>query len=100
MATLLEIGQIVSEAGWGDLHTKVRSAATIKAAAIMNLATPTQAQLDWAQEAIKLPYKAGDEVIYYVVATNSSASIAQILGASDTAIQNNVNDAVDKIIGA
>lgn len=100
MATLAEIGAITSEAGWGAFHQKVRAAVVIKAAAVLDSTTPTQAQIDWAQAAIKNPTDAGNDIVFYVIGTNSSVSIAGMLGANDSAIQTNVNAAVDVITGA
>ena len=100
MATLSEIAAIKSDPLWGSLQNKVRAACVIKAAAILNSATPTTSQVQWADSTLSSPTSSGDKVIYYVIATNSSATIAQIMGAADTAIQANVDDAVDKLIGA
>jgi hypothetical protein len=97
MATLEELGNITNDTNWGLLAEKVRAAAAIKAASIINSATPTAGQLAWAKSAINNPKNAGDDIIFYVISANAGATVAQIFSAPDTAIQNNVNDAVDKL---
>ena len=95
MATLAELGDITSDAQYGDLLKKVRVAAVIKAVAIINSTTPAQTALDWAKDAVANPTSAGDGLIYYVIGANESAALSAIYGASDTAIQTNVDAAVD-----
>lgn len=100
MATLAELGDITNDSQWGDFVKKVRVACAIKAAAIIESTTPGATALDWAKSTISNPVNAGDSIAYFVVATNNSLSLAQIYGANDSAIQSNVNTAVDAIYGA
>ena len=97
MATLLEIAGITGQAGWNDFSDKVKSAAVIKAAAVIDAASPPAARLEWAKSAITDPVSAKNSIIFYVVGTNNTASIAQILGATEALIQTNVDAAVDAI---
>jgi hypothetical protein len=80
-----------------DLRNKVVSAVLIKADAISALSTPTQLQIDWAKEAFGSPIATGEVIYRAVIAANKGATVANITGASDAAIQTNVDDAVDNI---
>lgn len=100
MATLLELSAITQEAEFNDLANKVRAAVIIKAAAVVNDSQSPASRLSWASQALARPFDAGDGIIPYVLGANASASVANILSAPDTAIQANVNDAVDALYGA
>ena len=56
--------------------------------------------LEWAKQSVAEPLKASNDIVYYVVSSNSSATLAQIYSASDVAIQNNVDAAIDSVYGA
>jgi len=100
MATYGELASIREQSGWAEFQNKVRVAAAIKAVAIFETTTPapTQAAIDWATAAIRSPSVGGDSVLWYVIGANDTATLAQILSASDTAIQDNVNEAVGVIV--
>ena len=97
MATYLELARITEQNEWGDFFDKVVTATAIKATAIIDSATPTQVALDWAKEAVNKPRQAGDGVVWYVIASNNGVTQAQILSASDNAIQTNVDAAIDAL---
>lgn len=97
MATLQELADLPENASWGDLVAKIRAALLIKAYNLTELPTPSQAQLDYATSVILDPGAQANQVAFYVVAANSGQTVANILGASDSAIQNNVNGAVDNL---
>jgi len=100
MATYLELSNIKANSGWNEFLLKVRAATAIKACAIIDSATPAVSLIEWAKSAIKSPTTAGNDLVNYIISVNNSATVTQILSASDTAIQNNINDAVDSIYGA
>ena len=52
-------------------------------------------RIKWAVKAIQSTVSEAERVYKYVLAANKSATVAQIMSASDTAIQDNVNDVVD-----
>ena len=52
-------------------------------------------RVKWAAKAIQSTASEANRVYKYVLAANKSATISQILGASDSAIQGNVNEVVD-----
>ena len=99
MATYLELSAIASDAQWNDLHSKIKVACLIKAAAIIDSATPGATALEWARSTTANATRAGEDIAGYVIASNSAATIAQIYGASDTVVQDKVNAAVDAIYG-
>ena len=95
MATYLELHGFISNS---NLQEKVAIAAIIKAQGLLDGATPTTDQITWALAAIQNPVGKSRELINYVLAANKGLTIVQIQGASDTAIQNNVDSAVDALI--
>lgn len=97
MATYIELANIQSAAGWSDFLNKVRVAAVLKAVALLDSATPTAAQVAWAKSTLASPNQGGDDVVWYVIGANAGVALSSILAASDTAVQNNVNAAVDVI---
>ncbi len=52
-------------------------------------------RLLWAQRAYRDPVGVGAEMLPAVLAANKDATVANITGATDAAIQTNVGDAVD-----
>lgn len=98
MATYSELAVIAQDAGFGEFVQKVRVAVVVKAVAFLGAATPTPAEIEWSVAALDEPGRAAHSVTWYVIAANSGAAVAQILGATDTAIQSNVNAAIDKIV--
>lgn len=98
MATLAELADFVQTPDYQALIKKIRTAIVIKAVAIGNLAVPTPAQIDFAKSALRDPSSESQIVSNYVIAANSTATIAQIVAATDSLIQTNVNNAVDKIL--
>lgn len=95
MATYLELYALRSNS---ELQDKVAVAAVKKAQSLIDAASPTAAQVAWAKEAIESPRDKALALLNYVLAANSTLSVAQIQGATDAAIQTNVNAAVDSII--
>lgn len=98
MATLAEIAGLCGNANWDSLVEKVRAACLIKAHAITVEATPTANELAWAKASFAEPRRAADSVVWCVIAANSGATVSQIIGASDSAIQTAVNAAVDNLL--
>ena len=97
MATYQEIAGIKSDPLWNGLQSKIRVACVKKAADIIDNGASTAPQLEWAKQCIENPISVSNGVENYVVAANSGATVAQILGATDTAIQTNVDAAVDAL---
>ena len=100
MATYEELASVYRDPEWTQLIEKIRVACAIKASAIIDSPAPAASLLAWAETAIKNPNKAGDDIAFYVVSANSSATLAQIWAATDVAVQDNVNTAIDALYGA
>ena len=95
MATYTEIRNIFSNT---DMRNKTTVACIVAAEAIRNEAVGTENhanRLLWAKAAFSNPTAVADKMLMAMLAANKDASAATILGATDTAIQNNVNAAVD-----
>lgn len=97
MATYAELSTIQDDAGWIDFHSKVRVAALVKAASVIDDGAAPASRLAWAKSAMSQPGQAANAVIMYVVASNAGQSISAIVGAADGAIQSNVSSAVDAL---
>ena len=95
MATYLELHGLRSNS---DLQDKVSVAVVKKAQSLIDAVTPTTAQITWANDAIDNPKGNAGSLLNYVLAKNSELTSAQIVGASDAAIQTAIDGAVDALI--
>lgn len=95
MATYSELYTLHSDEA---LRHRVAVAVTIKAQALLDLASPTAAQVTWATEALMHPLAQTDQLFRYVLAKNNTLTVAQIQGATDANVQTQIGAAVDKII--
>ena len=100
MANYAELSTIRDDPLWNDLLDKIVVATSIKAAEIIDTVTPAPTLLEWAKQAIAKPLNAANDIAFYVVAINQSATLAQIYAATDISIQNSVDSAIDSIYGA
>lgn len=80
------------------LRNKIQVACVVKAQALIDLASPTDNQVAWANNALTNPTQMMVKIMPYVLAANKSATTSQITGASDSTVQTNVDAAVDKLI--
>ncbi len=94
MATLAELQDLAHN---NDLRGKIERAITIKALAVTKEATPSADRLQWGDDALSSPEGQIQLMLNYVLAENASLTITQITSAVDTAIQTNVDDAVDAL---
>ena len=100
MATYLELFSARNDS---DLQDKVVVAVTIAAEAIRTDVSPptNQAQREaWAVGALSNPTSKMDEMLWAIISTNKDATLSAIVGASDSAIQTNVDAAVDLFAGS
>ena len=95
MATYPELFALRSNS---DLQDRSAVAVVKKAQVILDSATPTIAAVTWANEALQNPASKAGLLLNYVLAANSTLTVAQIESASDSALQTNVDAAVDVII--
>ncbi len=94
MATLTELQDLAHN---NDLRGKIERAITITALAITKEVSPSAERLQWGSDGLANPDDQVQLMLNYVLAENSAATIAQITTATDSAIQTNVNDAVDAL---
>ena len=94
MATYSELFTLSNDA---SLRNKVTVALVIKAQALLDTA-PTAAEVTWSKEALENPKSKADDLLFYVLAANKGLSVSAIEGATDSAIQTNVDAAVGVII--
>lgn len=95
MATYLELFSIRSEP---ELVEKLTVAVVVAAEAIrVDVAPPTNQvnRLKWASQVFANPSVEARSMLWAVLAANKSLTLAQITGASDAAIQTNVDAAID-----
>lgn len=95
MATYPELFDLRTDSG---LRNRIAVAVSVKAQALIDGANPTAAQIAWANEAIRDPEGKAATLQNYVLAANRNATVQQIQSATDAAVQENVNDAVDALI--
>lgn len=95
MATYTEIFDLRSNS---DLRNKIAVACVKKAQTLLDGVTPTANEVAWAANCLARPVDTANKIMNYVLAANSGLTTTQINGASDTAIQSNVDTAVDALI--
>ena len=96
MASYLEIKGLFTDS---ELHEKVEAAIVIAAAGLIT-GTETAEQARWAAKVFTSPSIEAKKALMGVLALNSSATIEQIKGATDSAIQTNVNTLVPALVTA
>ena len=95
MATYNELFSLMQNSG---LRNKIAVAVGVSADGIRTEsdATPNHAnRLIWAKSAFEQPMHAAEQVLWSVIIANKDASVAQIQGATDAAIQSNVDAVID-----
>ena len=95
MATYAELFDLNSD---DALRNKIAVAVVVKAQELIDGGSPTTAEITWANDAIGNPQSKASAIMNYVLAANKAATVAQIQGAADSAIQANVDTAVDALI--
>lgn len=95
MATYQEL-RVASEDGALLIKVQVACVVAANAVALEAPATPLHAQrMLWAADVFADPVSAARRMIWSVLAKNAGMTPAQIAGASDSAVQTNVNASVD-----
>ena len=95
MATYQEL---LSAAQNDVLRHKVRVGCLIAANTVMGEDVATlnhSGRMAWARLVYENPATAGEKMLWAVIAQNSGAPLAAITGASDAAVQTNVNAAIN-----
>ena len=93
MATLQELKSLMTDS---DLQEKVSAALIISVQAVLD-GTPTADQQKYAAHVFSNPAGEMKKALMSVLAVNSTATVAQITGATDTAIQTNVDGVIDTL---
>jgi hypothetical protein len=96
MATYAEL---VDASGDSGLLLKVRVATVIAADVIRANAGATAPQKTWAKSVFDNPESGQRAVLWSVLAQNKSATLAQIIGATDAQVQTAVDLAVPLLTG-
>lgn len=96
MATYAELNSLYSDS---DLQVKISTACVIKAHALLSTGGATAGQKALANEIFTSPSTITSKITKYVLAEHKDLSVAQIQGASDTAVQTAVDTALDALVG-
>jgi len=89
--------QLVATANADVLRQQIKMAIAMSALTITNEAAGTTNhanRLIWAKAALANPDNEVNRVVWYVLAANASATIAQITSATDATVQTNVDAAI------
>ena len=97
MATLTELVTLFSDSG---LRNRITAAAIIKAQTVLVDASAPAARKAWAESCLTNTNSMVELLFKYVLAASKAASLANITGASDEAIQSAVNAAIDAVYPA
>ena len=90
--------ELLTAASNDTVRQKVRVACIIAAETVRGEQTSVPnhtARLAWAKAVFDNPEATGEKMLWAVLAQNKSASLAAITGASDAAVQANVDAAID-----
>ncbi len=95
MATYTELFGLRSNSA---LINRIAVAVTIKAQTYIDTTPSVSDELAWASRVLSAPGTEAQKMLYYLVAVDNTASISQITGASDAAVQTRVDAAVDALV--
>ncbi len=99
MATYMELFALKNDS---DLQDKIAVAIVVAAETIRTDSSPPTNQtqrLTWARTAMHDPAAEATRMLWALLAVNKDLTVASIVGASDTAIQTAVDNAVDLFAG-
>ena len=91
MATHAELTALFSHTG---LRNSITVAVCKKAHALVTN-SPTADQREFALAALKSPQEHADWLLKYLLAANAALTVAQITGASESAIEEKVTEAIE-----
>lgn len=98
MTTLLQRKQLIDgELSDFDVREKIKGAAVTKASAVIAESTPSQARLDWANSVFMNPNPSVMQLFNYLIGAQTGVDPGDLATLTDTAIQNQVDTAVDKL---
>lgn len=83
-----------------ELLNRTEVAVVIAAQNLAEGATPTDDEKIWVAQVLGNPKAEARKVLMFVLAANNGATVAQIQGANDAALQTNVNTIVPILVDA
>lgn len=96
MATYLELRRLSND---GDLNNKMTTAVIVSANTLIS-GTPSADETAWAASVFSSPKGASKQALMAVLAENKDLTIAQIQGATDSALQAQVDVIVPTLVTA
>ena len=100
MATYQEIREIWGNASNDGLKAQVEVATVISAQAFLVSATASTDELKWASSVLSNPRGEAQKALMSVIAANKSVTVAQMQGASDAAVQTQIDSIVAGLVSA
>ena len=97
MASYLELQSLFND---NDLTLKIQTATIIAANNLLTAGAPSANDRKFAELAFSSPGAVAKKVLMSVLATNNGATVAQIQGAADSAIQTNVDAVIPQLVNA
>jgi hypothetical protein len=97
MASYIELRNLFSDS---DLGNKIDVAVMIAANELITSASPTVEGQAWAAHVFSNPRVEGQKALMAVLSLNKDATVAQITGAADVALQTNVDLVVPSLVSA
>ena len=99
MATYTDLHALRGSSTITPLRQKITVAIAIKANAIAKSATPTEAMVAWAKQALATPDQYQELVLNYILAEYNAQTTEVITGATDVQVQAAVDATVDTLLG-
>ena len=100
MASYVDIRSIWNNVSNDGLKAQVEVATVIAAEAKLSSGTATAAEQKWAGAVLANPRNEAQKAMLSVIASNKDVTIAQMQGATDSAVQTKVDAVVDGLIVA
>lgn len=97
MATYLELQSLFND---NDLRLRTRAATVIAASNLLAAGTPTANDRAFAALVAANPTAISQQVLMFVIASNKDATLSQIQGAADAALQTNVDAVIPSLVSA
>jgi hypothetical protein len=99
MATNVQLHALITDESTSrNLKSSVIAAMTLKAVAVAGSVTPTAEALAWAARALTSPERESVPVYAFVIADNSTATVAELRALPDATVQASVDKAVDQLL--
>ena len=100
MATYQELYNALNAVENDGLKAQVSSSVIIAAEAKITDVAATAGELSWAYDTLLNPKPDGKRALLAVMAANKGIAIASMQGATDAAVQSQVDDIIDGLVAA